>query len=107
MRLGFQYPSPFERIEHHRYGDDGWQVTVHGRGDVWRYSTITAFAHFGPDRPAEPYTDHPGEIAILARLHIELDACGWLESEDRFQLSSEQVAAILGKTEGARRDVDG
>ena len=94
MRLGFQYPSPFERIEHHRYGDDGWQVTIRRHGDRWSYSTIHAFAHFGPDNAADLFVDHPGEIAIFARLHLALGA--ELDGVELWRMNSQQVADRIG-----------
>lgn len=99
MRLGFQSPSPFESIEHHRYGDDGWQVNIRKRGDTWLYATLHARANFGPGDYPELFTDHPGEIALFARLHIELSACGWLDELDRFSLDSQQVRELIGEVE--------
>ena len=101
MRLGFQSPSPFERIEHHHYGDDGWQVSIRKRGDKWTYSTIHARAYFGPDNAPDLYVDHPGDIALFARLHIKLSAARQLEALDHVALDSSQVARLLGEGESA------
>lgn len=95
MRLGFQYPSPFERIPNWRYGDDDWTVTIRQRGKVWTYSSLMARAHFGPERPAEPFTDHPGEIGLFAQLHIELNPG---DLGDKIVLNSRQVSDLIGPT---------
>ena len=93
MRLGFQYPSPFERIPNWRYGDDDWSVTIRKRGKVWTYASLMARAHFGPDRPAEPFSDHPGEIGVFAQLHIALNLG---DLGDKIVLDSRQVYELIG-----------
>jgi len=91
MRLGFQSPSPFERIEHHHYGDDDWKVTLRKIGSGVRYSTVNATARFDDDNRAEMYIDHPGEISIFARLHIAYKLVA-----DRDEMRSEEVAELIG-----------
>lgn len=95
MRLGFQFPSPFERIPDCRYGDHDWTVTVRKRGKVWTYSSLMARASFGTDRPAEPFTGHPGEIGLFAQLHIALNPG---DMGDKIVLNSRQVADLIGPT---------
>lgn len=91
MRLGFQSPSPFERIDHHRYGDDGWRVTLRRVANGVRYSTTGATARFGDDNPAELYVDHPGDIRIFARLHLTYKLVA-----ERDELDSDEVADFIG-----------
>lgn len=91
MRLGFQYPSPFELVQHSRYPDPDWIVTVRRRGAKTVYSSISARAFFDENDPARFYVDHPGEIGIFARLHIAL-------AGDRAhqELTAAEVAELIG-----------
>ena len=93
MRLGFQHPSPFERIPDHAFGDEEWTVTVRARGAYWIYSSIRARACFHVDNPACLYVDHPGEIGMFAQMHER--GCG----EGVFD--SAAVARILDDAEGS------
>ena len=95
MRLGFQHPSPFERIEHHHFGDDEWQATIRKRGDKWIYSTMHARAYFGPDNAPDLFVDHPGEIALFARLHIALS--DQLDEIELRHMDSAEVREMVGE----------
>lgn len=91
MRLGFQHPSPFERVQHSRYPDPDWIVIVRRRGERTFYSTTDARAYFSEDNPARFYVDHPGEIGIFARLHIALAG-----DQARQVLTAAEVAELIG-----------
>lgn len=98
MRAGFHTKSPFELIEHHEYQGEGWRVTVHPRGRMVTYSTTDARAMFGEDdrrefTDARDYVNHPGDIAIFARLHLAL---GERLDSDRFTLNSQQAHDLIG-----------
>lgn len=91
MRLGFQQPSPFERIQHDRYPEPNWIVTVRRRGAKTVYSSISARAFFDENNPARFYVDHPGEVSIFARLHIALAG-----DQARQVLTAAEVAELIG-----------
>ena len=97
MRLGFQSKSPFEQIEHYEYGDNNWRVRIKplGGGDA-RYSNLHASAFFGHSAKrgevlARDYIDHPGDIAIFARIHLALTE----PPAERLTLDSAQVKALI------------
>lgn len=97
--IGFHVKSPFDGITHYVYGDESWRVRVspRGGGDA-RYSNRHATAYFGHHAKdgeirAEDYIDHPGDIAIFARLHLALTA---LPSEIT-TLDSTQVHELIGE----------
>ena len=91
MRLGFQQPSPFERVQHTRYPEPNWIVTVRRRGERTFYSTTDARAYFSEDNPASHYVEHPGDISIFARLHLALAV-----KKDRQVLTAAEVAELIG-----------
>ena len=91
MRLGFQQPSPFERVQHSRYPDPDWIVIVRRRGERTFYSTTHARAYFSEDNPADLYVDHPGEISIFARLHLALAV-----KKDHQVFTATEVATMIG-----------
>ncbi|MGP5263689.1 hypothetical protein [Glutamicibacter arilaitensis] len=98
--LGFQSPSPFEKIEHHNYPDEAWTVSIRKRGGMTVYSSTDARALFGEDSKrgvidANDYTDHPGEISVFARLHLALIELGDPLVSDQ-ALTSKQVQELLG-----------
>lgn len=97
--LGFDTKSPFDKIEHYTYGDENWRVRVLplGGGDAM-YSNRHAHAFFGisakrGESRAEDFTEHPGDIAIFAQLHLALK--DRLDGE-RFTLDSKEVQELLG-----------
>lgn len=99
--LGFSVKSPFDGITHYTYGDGDWRVRVMplGGGDA-RYTNRHASAFFGfsakrGESRAEDFTEHPGDIAIFARLHLVLKER--LQGE-RFTLDSKQVHELIGGT---------
>lgn len=101
MGIGFHVKSPFDGIEHYAYGDADWRVRVKpvGGGDA-RYSNRHATAFFGHHAKqglidAKDYIDHPGDIAIFARLHLALSG---METEP-FTLDSARVQGLIGGTE--------
>ena len=86
------------------YGDDRWIVRVMpiSTGETAKYFNKTASAFFGHHAKngfydAELWHNHPGDIAIFARLHTELMARGMLTG-DRFTLDSAEVAELIGIT---------
>lgn len=97
--IGFHVQSPFDGITHYVYGDEDWRVNVRpvGGGDAI-YSNRHAHAFFGwsamrGETRAEDYIEHPGDIAIFARLHLALtDLTG-----ERFTLDSTQVQELIGE----------
>ena len=91
MRLGFQQPSPFERVQHSRYPDPDWIVAVRRRGAKTVYSSISASASFDENNPASHYVEHPGEISIFARLHLALAV-----KKARQELTAAEVAELIG-----------
>jgi hypothetical protein len=97
--IGFHVPSPLDRINHYEYPDEGWQVTVRPSGRGTRYDNRHAQAFFGQHSKngfydANEFIDHPGDIAIFARLHLILDP-----RSERFVLNSQEVQALLGGEE--------
>lgn len=100
--LGFQSPSPFEKIEHHNYPDEAWTVSIRKRGGMTVYSSTDARAIFGQDSKrgiidANDYIDHPGEISIFARLHLALIKLGDVLVADQV-LTTKQVQELLGES---------
>lgn len=97
--LGFSVKSPLDGITHYTYGDENWRVRVLslGGGDAI-YSNRHAHAFFGTsakrgESRAEDFTEHPGDIALFAKLHLALK--DRLDGE-RFTLDSAQVQELLG-----------
>ncbi|MGP5256416.1 hypothetical protein [Glutamicibacter ardleyensis] len=95
--LGFQSPSPFEKIEHHNYPDAAWTVSIRKRGGMTMYSSIDARAIFGENSKygvidARDYVEHPGHIAIFARLHLARQE---EPPAERIVMNSAEVAALI------------
>jgi len=96
--IGFHVKSPFDGITHYVYGDESWRVNVspRGGGDA-RYGNRHATAFFGHHAKqgeirAEDYINHPGDIAIFARLHLALAE----SPNERITLDSAQVHELIG-----------
>ena len=99
--LGFQHPSPFERIKHYSYPEEGWEMAVRQRGRLTRYSCIPAMAVFGESErhgviDANDYTEHPGHIGLFARVHLKLLELDRLP-EHRLVMDAKQVQELLGE----------
>lgn len=102
MRLGFQSKSPFELIEHHKFQEEGWRVNVRPKGGMTMYSNTDAHALFGENKrygviDASDYVDHPGDIAIFARLHLAIKDEPLTE---RITLNSVEVSALITALDG-------
>lgn len=74
--LGFSSgKTPFEKINTAGFGEPGWYCRFRHlpRADApmrARLNTPCAHAIFGSVEDAELYTDHPGDIAELARRYL-------------------------------------
>lgn len=97
--IGFHVKSPFDGIEHYVYGDEDWRVRVspRGGGDA-RYSNRHATAYFGyhakqGEIRAENFINHPGDIAIFARIHLALTQL----PNEITALDSAQVRELIGE----------
>lgn len=85
--IGFHHQEP--RYNTAGFGQDGWFASLRPRGERLHCATPCARASFGSARPSESYTEHPGDISILARLAIRLRPTAAVH------LSSGQVSEIL------------
>ena len=88
--IGFHIKSPLDSIAHYAFPDDEWRVTVTqlGKG-LAKYTNRHAHAKFGSN--AEGFINHPGDIAIFARLHMAL-----APGEEKFTLDATEVMALIG-----------
>lgn len=95
MRLGFQSPSPFERIKIHDFGSHEWEVSITPKRGGVLYSTTSTRAFFSEDNPASLYVDHPGHISMFARIHMALG-----HVSEKVTLRSWEVENLLSDFEG-------